>query len=218
MLTRRRLLTSAGLAAGAAFGETPDPRLASLKNRRDQAKPITIDERRARMERARELMRENKLDAICMIGGSSLVYFTNIHWWNSERFFAAVLPARGEPFYVCPAFEEDRAREQIASGLGGGNAHVLTWEEDDNPYRLLALGLKERGLSGGRLGIEETVPYVFSDNLAKAAPALAGASATPVTAGCRTVKSPQEMPLSRVAVCVTLQAYQAAWRGVRAGQ
>ena len=88
MLTRRRLLTSAGLAAGAAFGETPDPRLSGLKSRRDEARPITIDERHVRVERAREFMREHKLDAICMIGGSSLVYFTNIHWWNSERFFA----------------------------------------------------------------------------------------------------------------------------------
>jgi len=217
MLTRRRLLTGAGLAAGAAFGETPDPRLAGLKSRRDEARPITIDERRARIERARELMRENKLDAICMIGGSSLVYFTNIHWWNSERFFAAVLPARGEPFYVCPAFEEDRAREQIASGPGGSNAHVLTWREDEDPYRLLAAGLKERGLSGGRLGIEETVPYVFSDTLAKAAPAFIAASATPVTAGCRMLKSPHEIALMRLAASITLQAYQAAWRALREG-
>jgi Xaa-Pro dipeptidase len=217
MLTRRRLLTSAGLAAGAAFGETPDPRLSGLKSRRDEARPITIDERHVRVERAREFMREHKLDAICMIGGSSLVYFTNIHWWNSERFFAAVLPARGEPFYVCPAFEDDRAQEQIASGPGGSHARVLTWEEDENPYRLLALGLKERGLSGGRIGIEETVPYVFSDNLAKAAPALTAASATPITAGCRMVKSPQEIALMRLAASVTLQAYQAAWRALREG-
>ena len=80
-----------------------------------------------------------------MIGGTSLVYFTNINWWNSERFFAAVIPARGEPFFVTPVFEEERTREQIAAGPGGADARVLTWQEDEDPYKLFAAGLKERG-------------------------------------------------------------------------
>jgi len=218
MLTRRRLLAGAGFAAGSALAAPNiDARFPGLKSRRDEAKPITSDERRARIERARELMRENKLDAIAMIGGTSLIYFTNIRWWNSERFFAAVLPARGEPFYVCPAFEEDRAREQISAGPGGGNPRVLTWQEDDDPYKLFTDGLKERGVAAGRIGIEEKVPFVFSDGIAKAAPGLTLASATPVTAGCRAIKSAQEIALMRLAAGVTLEAYEAAWKLLRDG-
>src|SRR2546425_3378303 len=182
MLTRRILLAGAGLAVSSARSETHiDPRIAALKSRRDEARPITIDERRARIERAHELMRANKLDAIALVGGTSLVYYTNIHWWNSERFFIAVLPARREPFFVTPAFEEARTREQIASGPGGTDAQVLTWQEDDDPYKLFAAGLKERGIVSGRIGMEETVPFVFSDGMAKAASSLTLASATPVT-------------------------------------
>ena len=88
--------------------------IAKLKSRKNEAKPITTAEREQRMERARQLMAENKIDAIMVMGGTSLVYFTNIHWWMSERLFAVILPVKGNPFYVCPAFEEDRAREQIA--------------------------------------------------------------------------------------------------------
>ena len=72
-----------------------------------------------------------------MMGGTSLVYFSNIRWWNSERLFLMILPAKGAPFYVCPAFEEDRAREQIAAGplggerrrpdLAGGRRPVRAW-------------------------------------------------------------------------------------------
>jgi Xaa-Pro dipeptidase len=62
------------------------------------------------MERARQLMAENKIDSIMVMGGTSLLYFTNIHWRMSERLFAVILPVKGNPFYVCPAFEEDRAR------------------------------------------------------------------------------------------------------------
>jgi hypothetical protein len=54
MLTRRRLLAGAGFTAGSALAAPNiDSRFAGLKSRRDEAKPITVDERRARIERAR---------------------------------------------------------------------------------------------------------------------------------------------------------------------
>ena len=53
--------------------------------------PITDDERRARIEKARKLMRENKIGAVVMEGGSSAFYFTGSH---SDGVF--VLPSRGE--------------------------------------------------------------------------------------------------------------------------
>src|SRR5256885_2342120 len=70
-------------------------RIGELKSRKGEAKPISIDERKQRQERARQLMRENNLDAVLMIGGTSLVYFTNVRWWNSERLFAAGLSPHG---------------------------------------------------------------------------------------------------------------------------
>src|SRR5690348_16444386 len=48
-----------------------------------QIVPIREDERRARLQRAQQLMAENKLDAIFMRGGSSLFYYTGMHWFNS---------------------------------------------------------------------------------------------------------------------------------------
>jgi Xaa-Pro dipeptidase len=228
MITRRTFSKLSGFAAGAALipsiSEVQDGKPASLpasitqlKSRKNEAKPITVEERQQRQERARQLMRENNLDAIMMIGGTSLVYFTNIHWWNSERLFAAVLPAKGNAFYVCPAFEEDRAREQIAAGPGGGNADVRTWQEDEDPYRLMAAGLKDRGLGSGRLGVEERTTFVFSDGVAKAAPQVNISSATPVTAGCRMIKSPHEIGLMQLANQVTLQAYEAVYKALQPG-
>src|SRR5262245_33032287 len=136
--SRRRFLETAGLAAAvgltkpdAMFAQQAEssPKalpeaIAKLKSRKAEAKPITVDERRQRLERARQLMVENKLDAIMVMGGTSLVYFTGIRWFMSERTFALILPVKGDPFYVCPAFEEDRAREQIVAGLGATNAEL----------------------------------------------------------------------------------------------
>jgi Xaa-Pro dipeptidase len=162
-------------------------------------------------------MHENGIDAMVLMAGTSLNYFTGIRWWGGERFFAFVFPAKGSGFYVCPAFEEGRAREQITSAPDGDRAEVRTWEEDEDPYRLLAQSLKEHGIRSGKLGIEETTRFAFFTGVGNALPQTALASATPVTAGCRTIKSPHEIALMRLAAQVTLSAYGAVYRSLREG-
>jgi Xaa-Pro dipeptidase len=128
-----------------------------------------------------------------------------------------ILPTSGEPFCVCPAFERDRAEEQIALGPLSSNPDIRSWEEDENAYAKLAQGLKDRSITTGRLGMEETVGFVFTDGVAKAAPALTIVNASPVTAGCRTHKSENEIALMRLAAKVTITAYEAAWRALEPG-
>jgi Xaa-Pro dipeptidase len=223
MSTRRQFLLSASAAAAAggscAGAETSalPPAIAALSDRRQEAQPIGRSEQEARLERARVLMRESRLDAIALAGGTSLEYFTSIQWWNSERLFLCVLPQKANPFYVCPAFEEDRAREAMAQSPAGREAKVLTWQEDDDPYALVAQGLRDSGISAGRLGMEERVPFVFSEGVRKAAPRVEIASATPVTAGCRMIKSAAELKLMQLANDVTLQVYEAAWKSIHPG-
>jgi Xaa-Pro dipeptidase len=94
---------------------------------------------------------------------------------------------------------------------------VRTWQEDESPFERVAQGLKDRGLSSGRLGIEETTKFVFSDSIAAAAPALKIVSATPVTAGCRMIKDSHEIELMRLASQVTLKAYEAVFRAMSEG-
>jgi Xaa-Pro dipeptidase len=228
MISRRRFLEVGGLTAGiaasrslAVAGESDDaslpPSLAQLKSRKNEATPITKDERLARQERARQLMHENALDAIVLMEGTSLRYFTGVDWWGGERLFALVLSAKGAPFYVCPAFEEGRAREQLTNAPDGEQADVRVWQEDENPYQLVAQGLKDRRIAGGKLGIEETIRFLFVDAIAKAAPQANISSATPVTAGCRMIKSAHEIALMRLAAQVTLAAYDAVYRALRPG-
>jgi Xaa-Pro dipeptidase len=245
MILRRRFLelgsVIVGMAASPRFdslippntvenktGVALPPSLARLQSRKNEAAPITREERHERQERARKLMSENALDAIVLMGGAqtpgnetdegtSLRYFTGIRWWGGERLFALVLPAKGAAFCVCPAFEEGRAHEQFSSALNDQPADVRTWQEDESPYQRLAQGLKERGIASGRLGIEETVRFVFSDGIAQAAPQITVASATPVTAGCRMVKSAHEIALMRLAAQVTLASYEAVYAGLRDG-
>src|SRR2546423_13959823 len=197
MITRRSFLSAAAALAGppaltlqrAGTGSSrlPPPvpsSIAALTSMRGQARPIASDERRARIEKARRLMTAGKIDALILSGGTSLVYFTNIRWGGGERLFACVIPANGEPFIVCPAFEEDRAREQVALGpLAGERADIRVWNEDESPYVLVARGLRDRGLATGSVGVEETMPFVWADGIASAAPQVHVVSGTPITAG-----------------------------------
>lgn len=205
-----------GPEPAAAEGTLP-PAIAALTSAKGQAQPISVDERRARIERARALMRDNDLSAMMLTGGTSLDYFTGIQWGLSERLLAVVIPVHGTPFLVTPAFERARAMEQVAAGPLDTGTDVMTWQEHESPYALVAQGLQSRGLATGRLGIEETVRYVFSDGAAHALPAMSLASATPVTAGCRMVKTDHEVALMRLAAAVTLRAYHATWQSIKEG-
>ena len=138
---------------------------------RAKVHPITTSEREARLEKARQLMHTHKIDALFLAGGTSLDYFTGVRWGNSERLFAAVVPVSGKSFCICPSFEEGRAREQLNAGPLE-SADVLTWHEDESPYRLLSVGLQNAKIgASGTLGVEERTPFVFADGLAHAHPA-----------------------------------------------
>ena len=228
MLSRRRFLQTGSVAAAVGAALPPiahaagadkslPPAIAKLKSLHTEATPISVDERRERQNKARRLMQENNLSAILMTEGTSLTYFSGMHWWGGERLFAMVLPAKGQSFYVCPAFEEGRAREQIAKSPDGDSADVRIWQEDENPYERVAQGLSDRGIASGTVGVEETVKFLFTDNLRKAASSATFASATAVTAGCRMFKSPHEIELMRLASKATLVAYEATYRSLKPG-
>jgi len=228
MISRRRFLQSGSVVAGISAAlpilsqavhddKSLPSAIAALPTRAAEAKPISIEERAARQEKARQLMRENNLDAILIAQGTSLRYFTGIRWEGGERLFAMLLPAKGEAFYVAPAFEEGRAREQIAKSPAGSNPDVRVWQEDESPYERVAQGLGDRGLASGTIGIEETTKFVFGDSVKKAVASATFTSATPVTAGCRRIKSLHEIDLMRLAAKVTLAAYEATFRSLKPG-
>ena len=228
MISRRSFLRSgavstavlARLASAEAASNDCKPlpsAIAQLPSLKDQAQPITAQERGERQEKARRLMMRNSIDAVLLMSGTSLEYFAGIKWWGSERTFAMVLPTKEKPFFVCPAFEQARAMEQLANSPQAGVADIRIWQEDESPYQKLAQGLHDLGVTTGTLGIEETVRFVFSNAIAQAAPQIRMVSATPVTAGCRMIKSPHEISLIGLACKATLSVYEAVFKSLHEG-
>ena len=175
---------------------------------------ITPEEFQARTRHAQELMSAAvpRLDALIMGPGSSLYYFTGIHWGLSERLLALVLPRTGEPILVCPAFEESRMRESLLYPT-----EVRVWQEDESPSKLIATVLAERHFSPGRIGIEETLPFTFYDHLRAAAANCTFVSADPITIACRSIKSEHELSLMRAACTATCEVFREVFATLREG-
>jgi len=178
---------------------------------RSRIHPITAGERLERQENARKLMKEFGFDAMVFEGSVSLNYFTGVSWGRSERLFAMVLPQKGEPHYIAPKFEESRAREQV------GSVAVSTWEEDKSPYELMKRIFKDLGLATGTIGMEETTRYLVTENLGKTVSAAKLISGTPVTAGCRSVKSAHEIELMQIANDITAEVFKTSLSSLRDG-
>jgi Xaa-Pro dipeptidase len=219
VISRRGLLrgsgaafASAALPAGPGSSAHPPGPIAALKPMTDGVSEITLDERRARILRAQRLMAESGLDAVVLAGGTSLAYFTGAEWGLSERFFGLVLTREGDPAWITPAFERRRALEQIKIG-----ADVRAWEEHESPYALVASILQDRGVLAGQIGIEESVPFAFAHAIGNASPAARLTSATPVTAGCRTIKDAHEIALLRRACEITVHAHRAVLASLHSG-
>ncbi len=169
------------------------------------------------MERAKELMGVHKMDAILLANHSaSAEYFANVRLDGSERLWALAMPAKGRPFLVCPAFEEDRAREILAAGPFGREAEILTWQEDEDPFALTVQGLRDRGATGV-IGLDENMKFIFASSLQKAGPQMQWTSAVPVTAGCRMIKSQHELECMRLACRATLLVYRAVYQSLQPG-
>jgi Xaa-Pro dipeptidase len=133
----------------------------------------TPDEFQARIVKAQQAMKEFGLGAIVLEPGPAMTYLSGVRWGKSERSFILVIPAKGDPAFVLPGFEEMRARELIHAGTD-----IRIWQEDESPYERVAQILKDRGVTTGRVGMDDAARFFVFDGVRKQAPKLDYVSAT----------------------------------------
>jgi Xaa-Pro dipeptidase len=174
--------------------------------------PISSAERVRRLARAKELMRANGIGAVLVESGPSLDYYTGIQWWRSERLTGVVIPAEGDPVIVTPFFESPTIKEMLAVP-----AEVRTWEEDEEPLKLVADFLRERKVAGQPIAFEETNRFFLEDRLKKQLPGIPIVSANPVVRAQRMIKSPTELALMQAANDIMLASLRYAGERTRIG-
>lgn len=214
MIQRRNFLAGAGAmaaamtipydrafaAAGEALKPIPLP------------PPISQAERLSRLARARQLMQQNGIGAVIVESGSSLDYLTGVQWHRSERLTAAVIPAQGDPIIVTPFFESPSIAEMVQVP-----AEIRTWQEDENPLKLVADFLKERGAASSRVAFEETDRFFIMDRLGPLLPGARMDNANAVIRALRLIKSPAELALMQCANDITIRAMRHAAEATKLG-
>ncbi len=228
--TRRALLGSgAGIAAGAALAACTIPSaqagdrdvrrdaridawLSDLADQRSSVEPIRAAERAARRRRLGALLAARGLDALLMEEGATMNYLSGVSWGRSERFFGLVVLADGSHFWICPSFEESRARRQIDAPPpdGGPGGDVVAWQEDEYPYRPLADALSQRRVE--RLAIEPSLRHVFAQRLARqiGEERVDGAAGAEIVLSLRARKDAHEIAILRRANELTQLAIRTA--------
>ncbi len=208
-------LTPTEAAAGPAPEAQPviAPGLAPLRSRwADAPAPITESERAQRRDKAQRLMKELGYSALLIEPGPNMMYFSGIDWGRSERLFALILPQTGKGIVISPAFEEQRAANQV-----DGRFEIRVWQEDESPEALIAGVLKDWGLGTGKLAIDGSARTFVFNEMALAAPALQMGTAEAITNACRGLKSAHEIEIMRFANRITLDVYRAAFKTLRVG-
>ncbi len=188
-----------------------DP-FADLKNMTGSVQAQTEADYLARIEKARRLMIEHKLDLFYLGPGTSMQYFGGIRWGLSERMFAMLIPARGDVAYVCPKFEEGRGREQVHFGND-----IRTWEEDQDPSLLVREILKDRKISTGTIAVEPSTREFIVDGMRKLCNGASFVNGEAVSQGCRMIKTKKELDYMALAGTITQRAFEAAFRTLREG-
>ncbi|WP_129778226.1 M24 family metallopeptidase [Peristeroidobacter soli] len=191
-------------------GSTIAAELAALKVDFAAPPPISRDERLQRLERARRLTRDAGADAAIINAGASLRYFAGVPWGASERLVAMILPVNGKPVMICPTFESGSLEAVLEI-----EADVRLWEEDENPFALVASTLRD--VQANVVAIDPALPYEMVVRLGAAAPTLKKQDGSSVVNGCRMYKSAAELALMQYAKNLTLEVHRRAARVLAPG-
>lgn len=165
-----------------------------------------------RIERLRELARAKGFATVILMPGPNLLYFTGLEYHVSERPALGFIPAQGEPFAWCPAFEAERMQQH-------GFNRTYAWGEVEGPLPALQRAIRETGSGAGPLGVEYLQMRVLEFMLCRAAcePDVQIQDAGPLVAELRMVKDESEITLMQQAAALCDAGMAAAHQAIRPG-
>jgi len=218
--TRRGVIgaTAGGLLAACGPGENPVPTtppepveaddpFPELVDQSGSVSPITLSELGDHRRRMAALLKAADIDALVIEPSKTMTWLSGVRWGRSERLFALVLLADGKHFWMCPAFEAEKAKRK-ATG------RILAWDEHEYAFEPLAAALRERGAE--RIAVEPTIRYFAVAGL-EAAIGRRVLNGNDIVLDARGHKDLHEQKLMRRACELTQDALEAASKRVEVG-
>jgi Xaa-Pro dipeptidase len=165
-----------------------------------------------RIAKLLQLAVQHRFDAIAIMPGPNMQYFTGLHFHLSERPAVALFPVKGQPALICPAFEATKTqRSPIAWQL-------FTYVDGQDPREAFQAACRALQLDRSRLGLEAYKMRVLELRLfEQAASAITCEAADHLIAQLRMIKDANEIVPMRRAVAITEQALDEVIKVVRVG-
>ena len=159
-----------------------------------------------------QLAAQHQVDAVAILPGPNMQYFTGLHFHLSERPTMALFPIQGQPALICPAFEATKAaRSSIPWQL-------FTFVDGQDPAEAVQAACHALHLAGARLGVEALkMRWLELRLLEKAAPTIVVEDADTLIAPLRMIKDASEITALRRAIAITEQALDELIDVVRVG-
>ena len=170
--------------------------------------PITLEERRGRLAALEAGMEAHGIAACLIDATSSLRYFTGLSWHASERLTGAVVRPGKPLIYITPRFELDKV-----GSIVGVPGEILTWEEHENPFRLVA----DTVGPNGKVAVDQQARVFIWLGLAEALGPERLVGADPLIVPLRARKSATEIDLMVRAKALTLEAHRRTHASLQSG-
>ncbi|WBX74068.1 Xaa-Pro peptidase family protein [Tenacibaculum pacificus] len=193
-------------------GSTIEAELNAITPTAHLVEPIQKEEFQSRIDKACLMMKNQNKQAMYLHAGTNLFYFTGMKWNSSERMVGAILFQNGDLHFIAPRFEKGTILDFMLI-----EGEVNCWEEHKSPYKLFTKILTENKVTEGDILIDEATPFFITDGINKCNTSFTLESATPITAGCRMIKSDAEITIIQHAMNITLEVQKAAARILRIG-
>lgn len=112
----------------------------------------------ARQARARQVAGERGADAVAIVPGANMVYFTGLHFHLSERPTIALILSGGGLAFIIPALEMPKLQPHLDAL---DVREVFAWEDADGYAGAFEDAAETLGLRGGVLGVDDMTMRVF---------------------------------------------------------
>ncbi|MDQ2935575.1 MAG: Xaa-Pro peptidase family protein [Chloroflexota bacterium] len=147
-----------------------------------------------RLQRAATEAGERGIDALLITPSPDYAYLLGYRAPALERLTCLLLPALGRPTLVVPRLEEPLARHEL--GAIADALEIRAWDETEDPFRLVRVGLKGTAL---RVGVQDQMWARFVLRLRAALDPIELVEAGPSLSALRRIKSADEIDRLRAA-------------------
>lgn len=89
------------------------------------------------------------VDAVALVPGSNMVYFTGLHFHLSERPVLALFTPDGQASFIIPQLELPKLHQRPDL-----SAHAFPWSDSEGYSGAFRAAVEALGLRGGRLGVD----------------------------------------------------------------